>query len=223
MNKSTKENILSVSILSADFKKLGEDIDLAVKNGSKYIHIDVMDGEFVPSISYGMPVIKSIRPQTDMVFDVHLMINNPDRYIGDFVDSGADIITVHYESTKHLDRTINLIKSYGKKAGVAINPGTSLTVIEPILHLVDMVLIMTVNPGFGGQKYIPYCGQKVAELKKLASEKGYDFDIEVDGGINLETVGEVLSSGANIIVAGSAVFNGDIEKNTKDFMNILNK
>ncbi len=223
MAQSNKENILSVSILAADFKNLGSDIDLAVKNGSKYIHIDVMDGEFVPSISYGMPVIKSIRPQTDMVFDVHLMINNPDRYIGDFVDSGADIITVHYESTKHLDRTINLIKSYGKKAGVAINPATSISAIEQVLPLVDMVLIMTVNPGFGGQKYIPYCGENVAELKKIATEKGYDFDIEVDGGINLETVKDVLSYGANIIVAGSAVFNGDIEKNTKEFMNILNK
>ncbi|MFV0520202.1 MAG: ribulose-phosphate 3-epimerase [Lachnospirales bacterium] len=215
---NNKENILSVSILASDFSKLGEEIELAVSNGAKYVHIDVMDGIFVPSISFGVPVIKSIRSKTTAVFDVHLMIEKPERYIKDFVDAGADIITVHYESTNHLDRTLELIKSFGVKCGVALNPSTPISILEEILPLVDMVLIMTVNPGFGGQKYITYCGEKVAKIKKISENMGYDFDIEVDGGINMETIKLVKKAGANIFVAGSAIFSGDIKSNAENFL-----
>ena len=186
------------------------------------MHIDVMDGSFVPSISFGMPVIKTIRKCTDRMFDVHLMIDEPIRYIDEFAEAGADIITVHAESCKHLDRTIEAIKEKGILAGVALNPATSLSAIEYILPKVDMVLIMTVNPGFGGQKLIPYTVQKVAQLKKMIKQAGCKVDIEVDGGVNLENVETLMDAGANIIVAGSAVFNGEIEENVKRFLNILN-
>lgn len=215
-------NCLSPSILSADFSRLGEQIRELDEAGAQYVHIDVMDGMFVPSISFGMPVIKSIRECSERIFDVHLMIEEPIRYVGDFAEAGADLITVHAESCKHLDRTIDAIKEKGLLAGVALNPATPLSAISYILPKVDMVLIMTVNPGFGGQTLIPYTVDKVRDLKKLIDAQGLKTDIEVDGGINLSNVEEVMAAGANIIVAGSAVFNGDVTENVECFLKIIN-
>ena len=214
-------NCLSPSILSADFANLGEQVRMLDEAGAQYVHIDVMDGIFVPSISFGMPVIKSIRECSDRIFDVHLMIEEPGRYIDDLAEVGADLITVHAEECKHLDRTIEAIKEKGLLAGVALNPATPLSAIEWILPKVDMVLIMSVNPGFGGQKLIPYTIEKVRALKKMIDEKGLKIDIEVDGGVNLENVTEVMDAGANIIVAGSAVFKGDISENVERFLDVL--
>ena len=215
-------NCLSPSILSADYAMLGEQIKMLDRAGAQYVHIDIMDGNFVPSISIGLPVIKSIRKCTDRMFDVHLMIEEPIRYIQEFADAGADIITVHAEACRHLDRTIDAIKERGLLAGVALNPATSIESIRYILPKVDMVLIMTVNPGFGGQKLIPYTVEKVRELRQLLLKTGNKADIEVDGGVNLSNVETLLSAGANIIVAGNAVFSGDIEENVAGFLNILN-
>lgn len=215
-------NCLSPSILSADFSRLGEQIKELDEAGAQYVHIDVMDGMFVPSISFGMPVIRAIRGCSDRIFDVHLMIEEPGRYIADFAEAGADLITVHAESCKHLDRTIESIKERGLLAGVALNPATPVSAISCLLEKVDMVLIMTVNPGFGGQKLIPYTVDKVCELKQLLDEKGLKTDIEVDGGINLSNVREVMEAGANIIVAGSAVFSGNVTENTENFLKIIN-
>ncbi len=214
-------NILAPSILSADFAALGEDVKKAERAGARYLHIDVMDGAFVPSLSLGFPVIKSIRGLSELVFDVHLMICDPDRYIGEFAAAGADMITVHAEACPHLNRTIASIKEKGCKAGVALNPATPLTELSYILEDLDMVLLMTVNPGFGGQKYIESCTRKIRGLKRMISDRGLEIDIEVDGGIKLDNVQKVLDAGANVIVAGSAVFGGNVEKNVKDFLKVL--
>ena len=208
---------IAPSILSADFSKLGQEVVKLHNAGADFIHIDVMDGEFVPNITFGMPVIKAIRNKTDKVFDVHLMINNPQRYIDEFITAGADIITLHYESEKHLDRAIQYIKSKGIKAAVALNPATPTVVLKNIIGSLDMVLIMSVNPGFGGQSFIPYSLDKIREVKQMAIEaNNEDILIQVDGGIDSNNVKDVVEAGANVIVAGSAVFkNGNIEENIK--------
>ncbi|MBE5915079.1 MULTISPECIES: ribulose-phosphate 3-epimerase [Pseudobutyrivibrio] len=212
------EKCLAPSILSADFGILKQQLEVIDEAGAQYVHFDVMDGVFVPSISFGLPVLKTIRKYTDRMMDVHLMIVDPERYVKDFAEAGADIITVHAEACKHLDATIELIKASGAMAGVAINPATPLSAISHVLEKVDMVLIMTVNPGFGGQSLIPYTLDKVRELSQLLNQKGLKIDIEVDGGINKDTIDDALDAGANIIVAGSAVFNGDISANVEALM-----
>ena len=195
---------LAPSILSADFRKLGEEVSSAANAGAQYIHIDVMDGMFVPSISFGMPVIRSIRPVTDAVFDVHLMVQDPERYVEEFARLGADLITVHAEATKHLDRTLQQIHSLGKKTGVALNPATPLSVLDHVLYQTDMVLLMTVNPGFGGQTFMSDQLSKIAELRKIIQKK--NITIEVDGGINLETAELCVQNGAGVLVAGNSIF-----------------
>lgn len=210
--------ILAPSILSADFRKLGQEVETVVNAGAEYVHIDVMDGMFVPSISYGMPVIKSIRPCTDKVFDVHMMVEEPGRYVEAMKEAGADLVCVHQEACRHLDRTLNQIRELGIKAGVALNPATPVSVLDCVLDQVDMVLIMSVNPGFGGQKFIPYTLEKVRSLRKRMNLLGLNTDIQVDGGISLSNVGEVIEAGANIIVAGSAVYSGNVTGNVRAFL-----
>lgn len=206
---------LCPSILSADFNRLGEQIQILEKEGIEYLHIDVMDGEFVPSISFGMPVIRSIRKESRLFFDVHLMVMEPERYIKDFVECGADSITVHAEACEDLERTIEQIRDAGVKVGVSIKPATPVNDISHLLSDVDMVLIMTVQPGFGGQKYIEDCTEKIRELHELIENENLDVDIQVDGGINDETLETVMKAGANLLVAGSCVFQGDIASNVR--------
>lgn len=210
---------LSPSILSADFSKLGEQVRILEDAGAPWLHIDVMDGQFVPPVSFGDVVIRSIRPVSKMFFDVHLMVTEPDRFVDDYAKAGADMFTVHAEACAHLDRTLQHIHESGMKAGVALNPATPLQVLDYVLYKVDMVLIMTVNPGYGGQKYIPSMTAKIRDLRRKLDEAGYqDLPIEVDGGINASTIDTVLDAGASVIVAGSAVFRDDIAKNASDLM-----
>jgi len=214
-------NKLCPSILAADFANLGQNILETEKAGADMLHIDVMDGAFVPSISFGMPLITSIRKITDLIFDVHLMVEEPGRYIDDFKKSGADMITVHVEACKHLDRVVRQIKEAGLKASVALNPATSLSTLDYILEEVDMVLIMTVNPGFGGQAFIESSLSKIRDLRQIIDDSGFDIDIEVDGGITDITLPKVLDAGANVIVSGTSVFRGNITENTKKIKEIM--
>lgn len=215
--------ILAPSVLAADFGKLGEDVKKAAEAGAEYIHLDVMDGAFVPSISFGMPVIASLRSYTDIVFDVHMMVEDPGRYIEDMKKAGADFITVHQEACIHLDRVLSQIRGAGCKAGVALNPATPIHTLDCVLDQVDMILIMSVNPGFGGQKFIPYTLEKVRALRRKLDSLGLDVDIQVDGGVNLDTIRPLMEAGANVLVAGSAVFKGDIRANVEGFMKIFSE
>lgn len=214
-------NLLAPSILSADFGCLGAQIREARDAGADILHIDVMDGMFVPSISFGMPVIASIRKATDLPFDVHLMIEDPGRYIEDFAKCGADSITVHAEACKHLHRVLGQIRAAGLKTGVALNPATPLCALDHVLDLTDMVLIMTVNPGFGGQKFIEGSLEKIRTLRERLDKEGRAIDIQVDGGVNCGTLPRILEAGANVFVAGSSVFGGDITKNVKDLKELM--
>lgn len=213
--------ILAPSILAADFSKLGEDVKTVADAGAEYIHLDVMDGAFVPSISFGMPVIEKLRGCTDKVFDVHMMVEEPGRYIQDMKKVGADLICVHQEACVHLDRTINQIKEAGCKVGVALNPATPVETLSCILDQVDMFLIMSVNPGFGGQKFIPYTVEKIKKLRKMLDDAGLKTDIQVDGGVTAANVRTLIEAGANVFVAGSAVFKNDAAANTKEFLEIF--
>lgn len=215
--------ILAPSMLSADFKELGKEIQIIEENGAEYLHFDVMDGIFVPSISFGMPVLESIRPATKLVCDAHLMITEPIRYIEAFAKAGADFITIHLEACEDVEATIAKIRECGCRVGISICPETSVASLENLVDQVDMVLIMSVHPGFGGQKFIPESLDKIRELKAMLEKKGLDTDIQVDGGIYPHNVEEVILAGANIIVAGSAVFKGDTAQNTRTMMEILKK
>ncbi|MED4202628.1 ribulose-phosphate 3-epimerase [Neobacillus mesonae] len=198
---------IAPSILSADFSKLGEEVSAVEAAGADYIHVDVMDGHFVPNITIGPLIVEAIRPVTKLPLDVHLMIENPDQYIEAFAKAGADYITVHVEACRHLHRTIQNIKSFGIKAGVVLNPATPAATIQHIISDVDMVLLMSVNPGFGGQKFIPEVLTKISQVKQMADEKGLNIEIEVDGGVNPDTARQCASAGANVLVAGSAIYN----------------
>ena len=215
------KNILSPSILSADFGNLARDIHTIDEAGAEYIHIDVMDGIFVPSISFGMPIIKSIRPLTDKIFDVHLMIEEPIRYVDEFTALGADIITVHVEACKDTAATLKRIKELGVKAGITLNPDTPLSDVREFLPLADMLLIMSVVPGFGGQKFIEASLDKLREAVILRDELGLNYDIEVDGGVNFDNIRDIHKAGANIIVAGSTVFKGNAADNVKKLIELM--
>lgn len=215
-------NILAPSILAADFCKLEQQIRQAEDAGAQYLHIDVMDGLFVPSISFGMPVIRTIRKCTDLFFDVHLMIEKPERYIREFADCGADLINFHLEATENITGVISKIRSLDRKVGITIKPATPVKEVESYLNLVDMVLVMTVEPGFGGQELIPECLEKVRELRSILSDKGLEHvNVEVDGGITDRNLKKVLEAGANVIVSGSSVFHNDIDANVRKFLNIM--
>lgn len=211
-------NILSPSILAADFWNLGEQIDRVRKGGAQYLHIDVMDGMFVPAISFGMSVISAIRKHTDIFLDVHLMIEQPERYVEEVAQSGADLINFHIEATRDVKGTIEKIRSLGKKVGITIKPATPAKVVIPFLDQVDMVLVMTVEPGFGGQKLMPDCVEKVKEIRKMIRDRELNVDVEVDGGLTIDNVRSVIEAGANVIVAGSAVFKQDIAENVRQFL-----
>ena len=212
------EMILSPSMLSADFAHLEQDLRAVMQPGMKYLHVDVMDGNFVPNISFGPPVITCVRRiLPDAVLDVHMMVVEPARYIQDYKKCGADILTVHAEATKDLRGTLQAIRAAGLRCGAAINPGTPVSALEPVLSLLDMALVMSVNPGFGGQSMIPETLDKIRELVVLREKMGLSFDIEIDGGVKLSNLDQVMDTGVNVIVAGAAIFHGDIEKNVRDF------
>lgn len=215
--------ILAPSLLAADFKNLETEIKTIEENGAEYLHFDVMDGMFVPSISFGMPVLESIRPALHIVCDAHLMVQEPIRYVDAFAKAGADLITVHVEACEDIEATINKIREAGCKVGVSICPDTPVSAVETLLEKVDMVLVMSVHPGFGGQKFIPESLAKISELRAMIDAKGLNVDIQVDGGIYTHNVEEVVKAGANIIVAGSAVFKGDVAKNTRDMLELIKK
>ena len=215
--------ILAPSLLAADFKNLDRELTLIQENGAEYLHFDVMDGMFVPSISFGMPVLQSIKPITKIVCDAHLMVQEPIRYVEAFAKAGADLITVHVEACEDIHATIAKIKECGCKVGVSICPETPVSAVEDLLDKIDMVLIMSVHPGFGGQKFIPESLEKIAAVRAMINEKSLNVDVQVDGGIYTHNVEEVVKAGANIIVAGSAVFNGDVAKNTKDMLALIKK
>lgn len=217
-NGDLQMNILSPSILSADFCILGQQVKEVENAGAKYLHIDVADGLFAPSITYGMPLIASLRKCSDIFFDVHLMIERPERYVKEFADCGADLINFHVEATEDVEGTVAKIRALHKKVGITIKPATPAKVVEKYLELVDMVLVMTVEPGFGGQKLMPECLDKVREIRDMAEKKGLRTDIEVDGGITADNVRHAVDAGANVIVAGSAIFHDNIAKNVKTFL-----
>lgn len=214
-------NYLAPSILSADFCQLGKQIEEIGEGGAQYVHIDVMDGVFVPSISFGMPIVSSIRPRTKMFLDVHMMVTKPERYVEKFVKCGADNVTIHVEACDCVEETLKKIKELGVKASIALNPETPVSAIVPYLELVDMVLVMTVHPGFGGQKYIAECTDKIREVRQLIEERKLDVNLEIDGGVNLDNLSMNLEAGANVIVAGSAVFKGDIKEKTRQFLDLM--
>ncbi len=221
--RSRRMNILSPSILTADFWRLGEVVTKIKENGGSMLHFDVMDGMFVPSLSFGLPVLSSIAKETDLFLDVHLMIEEPIRYLNAFADAGADGITVHVEACQDMPQTLEKIRALGKKVGITLNPDTPISAVEPYLEMVDMILVMSVNPGFGGQKLIPSCLDKIRELKGILDSRGLQKDIEIDGGINRDNIYEVLDAGANVIVAGSAVVGAQIEDNMRYFLNAIDK
>lgn len=215
------KRILSPSILAADFKVLGEQIRTCQENGAEYLHFDVMDGMFVPSISFGLPVLESLKGATNLTLDVHLMIVEPIRYVEEFARAGADILTVHYEACKDLQATLDAIHACGVKAGIVINPATDVEVLRPYLHQAEMFLLMSVEPGFGGQAFIPHSFDKIRTLREMLNVQGVETDIEVDGGICHANVKAVLDAGANVIVSGSTIFRGDIAKNVTGYLELF--